>query len=116
MPRSARSGSRRGARRRLHRRLSVGLVALLAVAAVVVAVVLLSRGGSPAPTQASAGVDNWSVASYAGGPRLAVDRTAVDEGAVPYERAVAATFHLKNVGDRTLTLQPSGVAQVLDGC
>ncbi len=116
-PRGRGSGRRggRGGRRRLPRPLIVGLVALVAVGAVL-AVALLTRGGTPGATQASAGPANWSVASYSGGPRLAVDRTSVDAGRVPYEHPVAATFRLKNVGDRTLTLQPPGAAQVLDGC
>ncbi|HUZ01191.1 MAG TPA: hypothetical protein VMU89_12645 [Thermomicrobiaceae bacterium] len=114
MPQARKHTPRRGSRRR-PRPLMLGLVALIAVAAVV-AVALLGRGGTSNPTQASAGPEGWSVASYTGGPRLAVDRTNVDGGAVPYEHAVSATFRLKNVGDRALTLQPPGPAQVLDGC
>lgn len=89
-----------------------GLVAVI----VIVGAVLLSRGLPTTSAQtALVGPGGWTVTSYTGGPRLAVDRTVVDEGNVAYEHTVTATYRLKNVGDQPLNLQKPTV-QTLEGC
>lgn len=91
----------------------VGLLTAVAVALVV------TRGdakdqtaGSHRPPVAPA---TWSAEAFTGGPRLAVDKTSVDEGSVAYGHEVQASFRLRNVGDAPVTL---GAAEVktLEGC
>jgi hypothetical protein len=53
---------------------------------------------------------------HTGGPRLAVDTDTIDFGAVRFEKMVTATFHVKNVGDQTLTLAANPPVEVVEGC
>lgn len=46
----------------------------------------------------------WAVV---GTPRVAVDRTEIDLGRLPFEQPARATFTLVNAGDGTLTLDGS---------
>jgi hypothetical protein len=85
------------------------VVALGIVAVVVVVLFNVVSGGS------SAAPASWSVTAYSGGPRLADDRTIVDEGSVPYNHEVKATYRVKNVGDQPLTFQTPTV-DVVEGC
>jgi hypothetical protein len=56
-----------------------------------------------------------SVTPYSGGARLAVDRRAVDYGAVGYGEAVRATWRIQNAGDQRLDLRTPTV-KTLEGC
>lgn len=78
---------------------------------------LLTRGGddSSRETAAPAPANATTVTSYSGGPRLVVDRALYDEGDVPYEHEVSATFNLTNVGDAPLELGKATV-NTLEGC
>jgi hypothetical protein len=51
-----------------------------------------------------------------GSPRLAVDKTVVDEGYVPYNQMVRSTFRLSNVGDQPLQIQGEPQVQLVEGC
>jgi hypothetical protein len=121
MSHSHRPGRNEAARQRMRRRrmlwIGTGVMALAIVAGI--AVLILSRNNDELTSTANQPVNDtpatWSVTTHTGGPRLAVDRTAVDAGSVPYERPVAATYRLKNVGDAALTLGEPTV-QVLEGC
>ena len=75
----------------------------------------MSKQDSARRRRATAAAATWSAESYTGGPRLAVDKTSVDEGAVAYGHEVQASFRLRNVGDQPMTL---GAAEVktLEGC
>lgn len=52
----------------------------------------------------------------AGTPRVAVDRTEIDLGRLPFERPARATFTLSNLGDGPLTLAGSPPVRVVEGC
>ena len=90
--------------------LGLGLVGVLALAGY-----LASGAGRGGSAQGSSAGVNWSAPAYSGGPRLAVDRTTVDDGTVPYGHEVEATYRLKNVGDQALTLRQPAV-EALEGC
>lgn len=115
MTQNERKSSRREARHMTRqRRRSVWFVALGAVAVVlVVAIALVATNGLSRGGQSDATL--WSAPSYVGGPRLAVDRSSIDEGPVGYGHEVHATYRLKNVGDTPLTLQQPTV-EALEGC
>lgn len=121
MTHSHRPGRNEAVRQRMRRRrmlwIGTGVIALAIV--VGMAALILSRDDDELTSTANQPVNDtpasWSVTTHTGGPRLAVDRTFVDEGSVPYERTVAATYRLKNVGDAALTLGKPTV-QVLEGC
>ncbi len=98
-------------RRRVVRIAALG--ALVVVVAVGVAAVVLTMNGSSNGNKS--GATTWTVPAYSGGPRLAVDRTLVDEGPVAYGQKVAASYRLKNVGDKPLTLQAPTV-EIVEGC
>ncbi len=51
-----------------------------------------------------------------GTPRLAVDRTEIDFGYVPFERWVRASFVLTNVGDGVLTVDGAPPVRAIEGC
>ncbi len=53
--------------------------------------------------------------TFAGGPRLQVDRTAWDLGNVPAGKAVDVVFNLTNVGDSPLVIE-NAYARVVEGC
>jgi hypothetical protein len=52
----------------------------------------------------------------AGTPRVAVDRTEIDLGRLPFEQPARATFTLTNAGDGTLTLDGSPPVRAVEGC
>ncbi len=51
-----------------------------------------------------------------GTPRLAVDRTEIDLGFLPFEKPARATFTLTNVGDGPLTIAGMPRVRVVQGC
>lgn len=51
-----------------------------------------------------------------GSPRLAVDKTLIDEGYVKYDVPVRTTFRLSNVGDQPLKLLAQPQVRLVDGC
>ncbi len=55
------------------------------------------------------------VGRFAGGPRLAFDQSVVDYGNVAFGQEVRATYQMKNVGDRPLTIKKVDVKTV-EGC
>ena len=67
-------------------------------------VVMLSAQTSPAPS------------SVAGVPRLAVDRTTVDEGYVKFGTPVHETFHLSNAGNQPLQILGTPQVELVQGC
>jgi hypothetical protein len=67
-------------------------------------VILLSAPTSPAPS------------SVAGAPRLAIDRTAVDEGYVKFGTPVHETFRLSNVGNQPLQILGNPRVELVQGC
>ncbi len=75
-----------------------------AVVLIVGGVVMALAQTSPAP------------ASVAGAPRLAVDRTAVDEGYQKFGAAVHETFRLSNAGTRPLQIQGTPQVELVQGC
>lgn len=105
--------------RRQRRRILFGVFGLVGLLAVVAVALLATASGDEEQTANShrppAAAATWSAESYTGGPRLAVDKTSVDEGAVAYGHEVQASFRLRNVGDQPMTL---GAAEVktLEGC
>ena len=52
----------------------------------------------------------------AGVPRLAVDRTAIDEGYVKFDTPVHETFRLTNVGNQPLQIQGKPQVELVQGC
>ena len=67
-------------------------------------VVMLSAQTSPAPS------------SVAGAPRLAVDRTAVDEGYQKFGTPVHETFRLSNAGNQLLQILGKPQVELVQGC
>jgi hypothetical protein len=116
MPQNRRS-KRRPAIRRRNAKLPIGLV----VAGLVVAVLLaalaftLTSGGGDVPTAVDTAAEPTRGTSAANGPRLDVDRTVHDEGSVPYEHEVSASFRVTNTGSQALTLGRPTV-KTLEGC
>ncbi len=51
-----------------------------------------------------------------GGPRLVVDKTITDTGAVPYDWPLYEQFVLRNEGDKPLVLQGEPQVRVEQGC
>jgi hypothetical protein len=51
-----------------------------------------------------------------GAPRLAVDKTEVDEGYVKLETPVRSQFILTNVGDQSLQIVGEPQVQLVEGC
>ena len=49
-------------------------------------------------------------------PRLAVDRTSVDEGYVKFNVPVRTTFRLSNVGDQPLQILGEPKVELVEGC
>jgi len=54
--------------------------------------------------------------TFKGGPRLEVDREAIDLGPQRFERWVKASFTLRNVGDQPLRLPVDPPVNVTEGC
>lgn len=106
-------------KRRQQRRILYGVFGLVGLLAAAAIVLLVTAGGEEDQTASThrppAGPATWSAEAYTGGPRLAVDRTTVDEGSVAYGHEVHANFRLRNVGDEPVVL---GTAEVktLEGC
>lgn len=109
----------RHGRRLTGRVLAGGAISIIMVAALVT-VFMATRDSSGQETGASANVPDgassgWASTTYSGGPRLVVDQTEVDAGAVDYREPVEATYRLKNVGDEVVIIdQPS--IKTLEGC
>jgi hypothetical protein len=87
------------------RRLLVPAVIGLAIVVGAVSLILLPRGDSTS-----------NAAQYQGGPRLAVDKDLIDFGNVPYRKVVKASFRLRNVGDKPLTLPANPPLETVEGC
>ncbi|RME74295.1 MAG: hypothetical protein D6784_10250, partial [Chloroflexi bacterium] len=51
-----------------------------------------------------------------GAPRLAVDRTEVDEGDVPLNKMIRSSFTLTNVGDQPLQIMGEPEVELVEGC
>lgn len=67
----------------------------------------------------------WSSASSApatgpqqagSSPRLAVDRTTIDDGYVKFETPVEATFKLSNAGQQPLQILGEPQVELIEGC
>lgn len=108
-----RNVSRRASRHATGQRRRGVRFAVLGILTIAVAVVVFVLNGSSDKNSVEA--TTWSTSSFMGGPRLAVDRTLVDQGSVAYNHEVRATYRLKNVGDQPLTLQQPSVI-VAEGC
>lgn len=52
----------------------------------------------------------------AGVPRLAVDKTEVDEGDVKIDTPVQSAFTLKNIGGRPLQIMGEPQVELVEGC
>lgn len=106
-------------KRRQQRHMLYGAFGLAGLLAAVAIVLLVTAGGEDNQTASTdrspASSATWSAEAFTGGPRLAVDRTTVDEGPVAYGHEVQASFRLRNVGDQPVML---GTAEVktLEGC
>ncbi len=57
-----------------------------------------------------------SAPSVAGVPRLAVDRTTVDEGYVKFGTSVHETFRLSNDGNQPLQILGTPQVELVQGC
>lgn len=77
------------------------------VAATVVALIGVAFWLWPTPGPTTTG---------AGTPRVAVDRTEIDLGRLPFDRQALATFTLTNLGDGPLTLEGSPPVRAVQGC
>ena len=51
-----------------------------------------------------------------GTPRLAVDRTSVDEGYVKLDTPIRTTFRLRNIGDQPLQILAEPWVELIEGC
>jgi hypothetical protein len=51
-----------------------------------------------------------------GAPRLAVDRTAIDDGYVKFETPIQAAFKLSNTGNQPLQILSEPQVQLIEGC
>jgi hypothetical protein len=51
-----------------------------------------------------------------GSPRLAVDRTLVDEGYVKLNTTIRSQFRLSNVGDQPLQVLEEPRVELVEGC
>lgn len=51
-----------------------------------------------------------------GAPRLAIDRTLVDEGYVKLDTPVRTVFRLRNVGDQPLHILGEPQVELVEGC
>lgn len=51
-----------------------------------------------------------------GAPRLAVDRTTIDEGDVKLGKSIRSAFRLQNVGDQPLQVLEEPQVEVVEGC
>jgi hypothetical protein len=60
----------------------------------------------------------WSAARALGGgkPSLAVDRTAIDLGQVPFDTYVDPAFRITNVGNAPLKIVDKPKVEVVQGC
>jgi len=115
MTQTDRNVSRRASRHATAQRrrgVRFAVLGVLTIAAAVAVAVFVLNGSS---TSNRVGATTWSTSSYTGGPRLAVDRTLIDQGSVAYNHEVRATYRLKNVGDQPLTLQQPTV-EIAEGC
>lgn len=91
-----------------------------ALLAVVLIAAMTSGGDGDKETNqpvapAAASSEEWTSETYAGGPRLAVDRTEVTYGDVGYGDPVEAVYRLKNIGDEPITIDEPSV-KTLEGC
>jgi hypothetical protein len=85
------------------------LVGLVILSLVGLALVACAGAAGPKIEPAKA------IGSYSGGPRLALGQRSVDYGKVEFNQQVKASFDVKNVGDRPLTIQKVDVKTV-EGC
>ncbi|HXV97121.1 MAG TPA: hypothetical protein VEC93_01765 [Anaerolineae bacterium] len=51
-----------------------------------------------------------------GAPRLAVDRTTIDDGYVKFETPIQAAFKLSNTGNQPLQILSEPQVQLVEGC
>ena len=67
----------------------------------------------------------WSFASSSpettpqtgnGAPKLAVDRTTIDDGYVQFETPIQATFKLNNTGSQPLKILSEPQVELVEGC
>jgi hypothetical protein len=98
--RSGRKGSTPAARRRPWLWIAAGAAVVLIAGGVVM---LSARPAPPAP-------------AVAGAPRLAVDRTTVDEGYVKFGTSVHETFRLSNAGNQPLQILGQPQVELVQGC
>ena len=104
-------------RRRKIQMLVTGFGAVL-LAVVLVAAMTDGRDGDKEVDQTVSSVaasEKWSTGTYAGGPRLTVDRTEVAYGDVDYGDPVEAVYRLKNIGDETVIIDEPSI-KTLEGC
>ncbi len=81
-----------------------GVVAALAAAGLLL---LLASGPDGEPAADSV---------ISGAPRLAVDRTTIDEGYIQFDVPVRTTFRLSNVGDAPLKISGQPQVKLVQGC
>ena len=89
-------------------------IAAAVVVLLIIAGVVVSQIGRPAASLT--GAPQSPQGAQAGGPRLAVDRDAIDLGAQPFDRSVSAVFQVKNAGDATLRIIGEPVVELVAGC
>jgi hypothetical protein len=117
-----RAGRQEAARQRRRRRQLLKIGGAIVVVAIVVAAAMIAlTGGEKDPPSSTAqqpmtnSTATWEAEAFTGGPRLAVDQVAHDQGPVAYGEPVHAAFQLRNVGDQPLTLGEMTV-NTLEGC
>jgi hypothetical protein len=81
-----------------------GVVAALAAAGLLLLLASDSDGEAAADIQVG------------GTPRLAVDRTTIDEGYIQFDVPVRTTFRLSNVGDAPLKISGQPQVKLVQGC
>ncbi len=80
------------------------IAAGVAVVLIAGGVIILSAPTSPASP------------AVAGAPRLAVDRTTIDEGYQKFGASVHETFRLSNVGNQPLQILGKPQVELVQGC
>ena len=95
---------RKGVSSMPRRRLWLWIAAGAAVVLIAGGAVVLSARTSPAAP------------AVAGTPRLAVDRTMVDEGYVKFGTPVHETFRLSNAGNQPLQILGEPQVELVEGC
>lgn len=85
---------------------------IIAGGAVLLLVIGLAVWWSSSTSAPAAGVPQQA----GGAPRLAVDRTTIDDGYVKFNTPIEATFKLNNTGQQPLQILGEPQVELIEGC